>query len=159
MPAPDPISIEHYQQFINREIGVSRWFLLDQSRIDLFATATEDNQFIHVDPEAAGKTSLGGTIAHGFLSLSMLGGMGFEIIPPVAGAAMSVNYGLNTVRFLKPVASGKRVRGRFLLKDLQERGTGQWQSTFMVTVEIEDEEKPALLAEWLILTMLAQPAA
>ena len=151
---PEPVSLEQYRHLVGQQIGMSRWLLLDQPRIDRFAEVTEDEQFIHVDPAAAAKTPFGGTIAHGFLSLSMLSAMGISVIPPVAGAEMAINYGLNSVRFLRPVGAGKRVRGVFVLKDLQERGPGQWQSTFAVTVEIELEDKPALVAEWLILTMV-----
>jgi len=153
----EPILLEQYRQLVGQQIGVSRWFLMDQPRIDRFAEVTEDEQFIHVDPVAATKTPFGGTIAHGFLSLSMVSVMAASIIPLVVGAEMRINYGINSVRFLKPVGAGKRVRGLFTLKDLQERGPGQWQSTFAVTIEIEFEDKPALVAEWLMLTILSQP--
>lgn len=131
-------------------IGTSDWFLLDQSRIDAFAENTEDRQFIHVDPEAARATPFGGTIAHGFLTLSMLAAMSASAVEKPA-VAMSVNYGFNKVRFLSPVKSGKRVRGHFKLLDLEEKRPGQWQQTVEVTVEIEGEDKPALLAEWIFM--------
>ncbi|MBP8671746.1 MAG: MaoC family dehydratase [Sphingobium sp.] len=150
-----PISLEQYKQLVGQQIGVSHWIPIDQSRIDQFAEVTGDHQFIHVDPVAAAQTPFRGTIAHGFLSLAMLSEMGMAIIPAVSGTKMEVNYGLNTMRFLQPVRSGKRIRGSFLLKDLQERLAGQWQSTFAVTVEIEGEDKPALVVDWLILTIIS----
>ena len=135
---------------VGEVIGTSDWFLLDQSRIDAFAENTEDRQFIHVDPEAARATPFGGTIAHGFLTLSMLAAMSASAVEKPA-VAMSVNYGFNKVRFLSPVKSGKRVRGHFKLLDLEEKRPGQWQQTVEVTVEIEGEDKPALLAEWIFM--------
>jgi acyl dehydratase len=128
-------------------IGTSGWYLLDQDRIDRFADTTEDHQFIHVDPVAAAATPFGGTIAHGFLTLSMMAAMMAELDKPAA--RMSVNYGFNKVRFLSPVKSGKRVRGHFKLLELDEKRPGQWQQTVEVTVEIEGEDKPALIAEWI----------
>jgi acyl dehydratase len=157
--AAQEISLQQYRQLVGREIGASRWFLIDQRRITQFAQVTEDEQFIHVDPVAATKARFGGTIAHGFLSLSLLSAMSAAAIPPISGAEMAINYGLNSVRFLKPVGSGKRVRGVFALQDLQERAPGQWQSTFAVRVEIELEDKPALVAEWLTLNILSEAAA
>ena len=131
-------------------IGTSGWFLLDQERIDHFADTTEDHQFIHVDPEAARATPFGGTIAHGFLTLSMLAAMmNSGIAKP--DVQMSVNYGFNKVRFLSPVKSGQRIRGHFKLLELVEKRPGQWQETVEVTVEIEGEDKPALLAEWIFM--------
>ena len=135
---------------VGEVIGTSGWFLLDQDRIDRFADTTEDHQFIHVDPEAAKATPFGGTIAHGFLTLSMLSAMmNSGIAKP--DVQMSVNYGFNKVRFLSPVKSGKRVRGQFKLLELVEKRPGQWQETVEVTVEIEGEDKPALLAEWIFM--------
>ena len=155
--SPGPMTVDDYKQLVGDHLGFSEWFHMDQPRVDGFAKVTEDRQFIHVDPAAAAATPLGGTIAHGFLSLSMLGAMGMALIPPIVGATMTVNYGLNNVRFLSPVRVGKRVRGSFTLQGLEERGAGRWQSSFAVTVEIEAEDRPALAAEWLILTVLAGP--
>ncbi|MGE0283602.1 MAG: MaoC family dehydratase, partial [Rhizobiaceae bacterium] len=121
--------------------------LLDQDRINRFADTTEDHQFIHVDVEAAKATPFGGTIAHGFLTLSMMAAMMAEIDKPQV--QMSVNYGFDKVRFLSPVKSGKRVRGHFKLLEMTEKRPGQWQQKVEVTVEIEGEDKPALLAEWI----------
>ena len=142
-------SIEEIREKVGAEIGVSGWILVDQARIDAFATATEDPQFIHVDPEAAARTPFGGTIAHGFLTLSLLSRMAADVMLRPEGVKMGVNYGLDRVRFLAPVRSGKRVRGRFTLKSVGEKRPGQWQFLHAVTVEIEEEEKPALLADWI----------
>ena len=135
---------------LGETIGTSAWFTLDQSRIDHFADTTEDHQFIHVDPEAARATPFGGTIAHGFLTLSMLSAM-MESATVKPAVQMSVNYGFNKVRFLSPVKSGSRVRGHFKLLELEEKRPGQWQQTVEVSVEIEGEAKPALLAEWIFM--------
>jgi len=134
---------------IGEEIGVSSWLTLDQQRIDEFADATEDRQFIHIDPEAAARTPFGGTIAHGFLSLSMLSRMAAEAMLVPDSIKMAVNYGLDRVRFIAPVKSGKRIRGRFRLDSADEKAPGQLLLRHTVTVEIEGEEKPALTAEWL----------
>lgn len=122
---------------------------VDQARIDAFAEATDDRQFIHTDPAGAAQTPFGTTIAHGFLSLSLLSRMGAEAMLIPEGVTMAVNYGLDRVRFLAPVKSGKRVRGRFTLDSLEEKAPGQVLMRHLVTVEIEDEEKPALTAVWL----------
>lgn len=108
--------------------------------------------------DAAAKTPFEGTIAHGFLSLSLFSAMANSAIPSILGTEMEINYGLNGIRFLQPVGAGKRVRGVFLLKYLRERNPGQWQSTLAVTVEIDGEDKPALVAEWLILAITSQSA-
>jgi acyl dehydratase len=142
-------SIEKIEGKVGTEIGVSGWILVDQARIDAFAAATEDPQFIHVDPEAAAKTPFGGTIAHGFLTLSLLSRMAADVMLRPEGVKMGINYGLDRVRFLAPVRSGKRVRGRFTLKSFEEKRPGQWQFLHAVTVEIEGEDKPALLADWI----------
>ena len=134
---------------IGEVIGTSGWFMIDQDRIDHFADDTEDHQFIHVNPEAAKATPFGGTIAHGFLTLSMLSAMMDALEKPAV--QMSINYGFNKVRFLSPVKSGKRIRGHFKLLELDEKRPGQWQQTVEVTVEIEGEDKPALLAEWIFM--------
>jgi acyl dehydratase len=132
-----------------QDIGVSSWLTMDQQRIDEFAESTEDRQFIHVDPQAAAQTPFGTTIAHGFLSLSMLSRMAAEVMLIPDGTKMAVNYGLDRVRFIAPVKSGKRIRGRFRLDSIEEKAPGQLLLRHSVTVEIEGEEKPALTAEWL----------
>ena len=131
------------------EIGVSSWLTVDQTRIAEFADATDDHQFIHVDPETAAKTPFGGTIAHGFLTLSLLSRMAAEGMLVPEGVKMVVNYGFDRVRFMAPVRSGKRVRGRFTLDSVEEKAPGQLLLRHTVTVEIEGEDKPALIAEWL----------
>jgi acyl dehydratase len=136
---------------IGEEVGVSDWFVIDQKRIDAFADITDDHQFIHVNPEMAKMTPWGQTIAHGFLTLSLTAAMGYQGMPAVEGARMGMNYGCNKLRFLSPVRSGKRVRGHYRLLKVEEQPGGRVQLTAEVTVEIEGEEKPALVAEWLTL--------
>ena len=131
------------------EVGISGCLTLDQQRIDEFAEATEDRQFIHVDPDAAARTPFRGTVAHGFLSLSMLSRMAADAMLVPDSIKMAVNYGLDRVRFIAPVRSGKRIRGRFRLDSVEEKAAGQYLMRHTVTVEIEGEEKPALTAEWL----------
>ena len=133
---------------VGEPIGTSDWFLIDQSRIDAFAACTEDDQFIHVNPEMARMTPFGGTIAHGFLTLSMLSAMMLDACEKV-DALMSINYGFNKLRFLNPVKSGQRVRGHFKLLELVEKRPGQWQQTVEATIEIDGDDKPAMIAEWL----------
>lgn len=142
-------SIEDIQSKVGSEVGVSDWILVDQARIDAFADVTEDPQFIHIDPEAAAKTPFGGTIAHGFLTLSLLSRMAADAMLRPEGVKMGVNYGFDRVRFMAPVRSGKRVRGRFTLARFEEKKPGQWQFVHNLTVEIEGEGKPALVAEWI----------
>ena len=139
---------------VGTEVGVSDWIVIDQPRIDAFAEVTEDRQFIHVDPQAAAKTPFGGPIAHGFLTLSLLSALAHGPMPRLAGIAMGVNYGFDKVRFLQPVASGKRVRARFKLLAADEKGAGRWLLKHEVTVEIEGVDKPALIAEWLTMQVL-----
>ncbi len=134
---------------IGQEVGVSSWIEIDQARIDAFADATEDRQFIHVDPAAAAATPFGGTIAHGFLTLSLLSRMGAEAMLLPDGLKMAINYGLEEVRFLAPVRVGSRVRGRFTLDSLEEKAPERVLMRHRVTVEIEGEEKLALTALWL----------
>jgi acyl dehydratase len=142
-------SLDEIRARIGSEIAVSTWLTVDQERIDAFADATEDRQFIHTDPAAAAQTPFGGTIAHGFLTLSLLSRMGAEAMLIPDGLKMAVNYGLDRVRFLAPVKSGKRVRGRFILDSVEEKAPGQVLMRHTVTIEIEGEEKPALTAIWL----------
>ena len=143
------VSLDEIRTRVGKEIGVSSWIEVSQERIDAFAEATEDRQFIHVDPSAAAQTPFGGTIAHGFLSLSLLSRMGAEVMLIPDGVKMAVNYGLDRVRFLAPGRSGKRVRGRFTLDSVEEKAPGQVLMRHIVTVEIEGEDKPALTAVWL----------
>jgi acyl dehydratase len=142
-------SLDEILARIGEEIGVSDWITVDQKRIDAFADATEDRQFIHVDAAAAARTPFGGTVAHGFLTLSLLSRMAADAMLVPGGLKMAVNYGLDRVRFLAPVGSGKRVRGRFVLDSVEEKAPGQMLLHHTITVEIEGEEKPALTAVWL----------
>ena len=141
--------LQEIRSKVGEEIGVSGWLTIDQKRIDEFAYATDDHQFIHVDPDAAARTPLGGTIGHGFLSLSMLSRMAADAMLVPDSIKMALNYGLNRVRFIAPVKSGKRIRGRFRLDSVEEKAPGQLLLCHTVTVEIEGEEKPAMTAEWL----------
>ena len=142
-------SLHDIRSRVGDEVGVSSWITVDQARIDAFADATEDHQFIHVDPAAAAAAGLSGTIAHGFLSLSLLSRMAAEATLLPDGLKMALNYGFDRIRFLAPVRSGKRVRGRFVLDSVEEKAPGQWLMRHNVTVEIEGEDKPALTAVWL----------
>ena len=139
-----------------QEIGISQWHLIDQKRIDAFADTTGDHQFIHIDPErAARETPFGGTIAHGFLTVSMLSALAYEALPSIQGTAMSVNYGFDKLRFIAPVRSGARIRASFVLAEAKMRGPNELLSRNNVTVEIEGNDKPALVAEWLSLVYFA----
>jgi acyl dehydratase len=142
-------SLDEIRSRIGSEVGVSSWLTMDQQRINEFADATEDRQFIHTDPGTAARTPFGGTIGHGFLTLSMLSRMASEGMLVPDSIKMAVNYGLDRVRFIAPVRSGKRIRGRFRLDSVDQKAPGQLLLRHTVTVEIEGEEKPALTAEWL----------
>ena len=139
---------------VGKEVGVSDWITIDQKRIDAFADVTEDRQFIHVDPDAARATPFGTTIAHGFLTLSMLSRLAAGTLLVCEGVKMGVNYGFEKVRFVAPVKSGKRVRARFTLMSADQKIPGQWSFKYGVKVEIEGEERPALVAEWLTMQMV-----
>jgi acyl dehydratase len=145
------LPVADYLALKGKEIGTSDWIEVTQDRIDRFADVTEDLQFIHIDPVRAKETPFGSTIAHGYLTLSLLSKMAYDAMPGIAGSKMGVNYGLNSVRFLAPVKAGKRVRGHFRMADVAERAPGVFQSTVEVKVEIEGEDKPALAAEWVTL--------
>ncbi len=144
------ISTAEMQNRIGTET-LSDWVEVTQGMIDKFADATGDHQFIHVDPARAAQTPFGGTIAHGFLTLSLMPLLSSKIpdAPKIEGAKMGVNYGGNSVRFLTPVRSGAKVRGRFKLLSFDEKRPGQWQQTNSFAVEIEGQDKPALIAEWI----------
>ena len=142
---------EEIRSRLGAEVGTSGWIVVGQDRITAFAETTEDRQFIHLDAEAAAQTPFGGTIAHGFLTLSLLSRMAAEAMVVPDSAKMVVNYGLDRVRFLAPVRSGKSVRGHFVLESIDEKAPGQLLLRHAVTVEIEGEDKPALSAQWLTL--------
>lgn len=137
---------------IGETIGTSEWLLVDQAMIDKFADATGDHQFIHVNPQMAAMTPFGGTIAHGFLTLSLIPVLTEKSdIEKPEGLKMALNYGGNRVRFLKPVRSGKQVRAHFKLVGMEQKRPGQWEQTVEITLEIEGEDKPGYVAEWISL--------
>jgi acyl dehydratase len=151
-----PLSLAAYQAMVGKEVGVSSWHLLDQPRINAFADVIEDHQFIHIDPERAKReTPFGSTVAHGFLTMSLLSIMSYEVMPVIEGTTMGVNYGFDKLRFISPVKAGSRVRGRFVLAEAKLRKDKELQSRTNVTVEIEGEDKPALAADWLGLIYFA----
>jgi acyl dehydratase len=134
---------------IGKPLGTSSWVLVDQGLIDRFADVTNDHQFIHVDPVAARATPFGGTIAHGLLTLSLLPAMAYEVVPVPDGAKMAANYGYDKIRFIAPVRSGRRIRAHFKLLDFSEVKPAIWRQVTAATVEIEAEDKPALIADWI----------
>jgi acyl dehydratase len=142
------ISIPELEQRVGQEIAVSPWLEITQERIDTFARAIDDFQWIHVDRERAKGSPFGGTIAHGFLTLSLLSHLS-ERTFGFADRKMGVNYGLNRVRFTSPVPSGSRVRARFTLQKFERLDDGGIQVTWNTVVEREGADKPALVAEWL----------
>jgi len=139
---------------IDEALGPSDWLLIDQERINGFAESTDDFQFIHVDEKAAAKTPFGGTIAHGFLTLSLLSSLCSDLMLKIDGTVMSLNYGFDKVRFLTPVKVGSRVRAHAKLLESVEKNPGQILAKHEVTIEIEGEDKPALVAEWLGMTIV-----
>jgi len=154
-PTLEPISLEEATKAVGSEIGVSPWRVVSQEMIDKFADATDDHQFIHVDPvRAAAETPFGGTIAHGFLSLSLLSTMAYDTIRPIEGAGAGINYGFDTLRFVSPVKSGARVRARFKLAELTVRPSGWVHVNYDVSIEVEGSKKPALSARWLTLAIM-----
>ena len=134
---------------VGQELGVSEWRTVDQSMIDRFADLTDDHQWIHVDREAAARGPFGAPIAHGFLVLSLMAKMTADAGLELRGARMGMNYGFDRVRITNVVRAGDRIRGRMVLKDLVERQPGQWLMTLAVTVEVEGQSKPAVVADWL----------
>ena len=145
------VPAEALKDYIGQEIGTSDWVRLDQARIDAFADATLDHQFIHVDQEKAAETPLGGTIAHGFLSLSMLPHLTASCALLPENLKMTINYGLNRLRFLAPVPSGSDIRARVKILDVTQKGDGRYLVSREITVEIRDGDKPALVTESLML--------
>ncbi|WP_324750855.1 MaoC family dehydratase [Sphingomonas sp. LY54] len=142
-------SLDEIRSKVGTELGASPWIAISQTDIDTFADVTGDHQFIHVDPDAAAKTPFGGTVAHGFLTLSLLSQMAASVMLVPETTKMAVNYGFEKVRFIAPVRSGKRVRGHFTLASAEEKKPGQWQFVHQVIVEIQDEDRPALQADWI----------
>lgn len=142
-------------ELVGQCLGKSRWINIDQSQINEFGNLTGDVQFIHVDPAAAKDGPFGSTIAHGFLTLSLLSSMAFEALPDIEGSSAKINYGFDKVRFLTPVRCDANVRGLFTLKSIVERQPGQWLMAVDVVVELKGEPRPAIIAEWIILTICA----
>ncbi len=148
------ITIKNLSSLLDKELGVSDWFKVTQKIIDDFAKSTRDFQFIHIDPKRAkNETLFGGTIAHGFLSLSLLSKFASEVIYEVENTKMSINYGFDKVRFINPVKCGDEIRARFELLDIKERSKGQILIKYKVMIEIKNEVKPALIANWLIIQL------
>ena len=151
-----PISLSAYQDMVGHEVGVSSWHLVDQDRINGFADVIEDHQFIHIDPERAKReTPFGTTVAHGFLTMSLMSIMSYEVMPVIQGTTMGVNYGFDKLRFISPVRAGSRVRGRFTLTEATLRKPKELLSRTAVSVEIEGEARSALVADWIGLIYFA----
>ena len=149
-----PIEFSELPQWVGKHLGFSEWQEMTQERVNMFADATDDHQFIHVDLERAKATPFGGTVAHGFLTLSLLSAMAYSALPRIEGAVHGVNYGFDRVRFLNPVRSGSRVRGHFTLAAATLRSAREWQLTYEVSVEIDGVQKPALAAVWLTMQVM-----
>jgi acyl dehydratase len=155
----EQVSLEHLQKSVGKEIGLSPWREVTQTMIDLFADATDDHQFIHCDPErAAHETPFGGTIAHGFLTLSLLSAMTYETLPPLEGGGMAINQGFDAIRFITPVKTGSRIRTRFVLAETKIRPSGWVHVNYDLAIEIENVAKPALTARWLTVIAPKEPA-
>jgi acyl dehydratase len=148
----ETVRAEDLPRLAGKELPPSEWMAITQERVDQFAEATNDSQFIHVDPEKAAQTPFGGPIAHGFLSLSLLSYLNAQTAIVPENLVMGINYGSDKVRYLMPVRVGKRIRSRQKVLDVTEKKPGQWLMKTAVTVEIEGEETPALIAE--ILSMM-----
>jgi acyl dehydratase len=148
------LSVDQLNDYIGEEVGISEWLLVDQERINQFAEATGDHQYIHVDSERAAQTPFGTTIAHGFLTMSLMVLMGYEGSTKLKNSVMGINYGFDKLRFINPVKVNSKIRGRFRLISAEEKNTNQWLLKHNITVEIAGEEKPALVAEWLGMTVV-----
>ncbi len=152
---PEVNNIEEARQWVGKEVGKSDWLEISQEQVNQFADTTHDHQFIHIDQARAEKeTPFGGTIAHGFLTLSLLSHLSVQADTiNIRDARMKINYGLDKVRFLNPVRVGKRIRARFELVSAEEKRPGQYLIKHRATVEIEGEDKPAMIADWLGLSI------
>lgn len=149
----EPVPVDQIRTYVGQELGVSDWLTIDQDRINAFADATLDHQFIHIDPEAAKMTPWGSTVAHGFLTLSLIPHLTNEIGIVPEGTVMVINYGSDKVRFIEPVKVGSEVRARVVLAEATEKGRGRFLFKTNITIEIKDNEKPALVAETLMLSI------
>lgn len=145
------VPLADVQIYLGKEVSVSDWIKITQSQVNSFAEITGDHQFIHVDVQKAKRSPFGGTIAHGFYTLSLIGGMAETHLLVLEGVKMGLNYGAESVRFLSPVRVGSRVRARFTLSAHEERSAGAHLLTYEVVIDIEGEDKPALSARWLTL--------
>ncbi len=152
------ITIDELRESVGTEIGVSEWRTVTQDMINRFADATDDHQFIHVDPERAkAESHFGGTIAHGFLTVSLLSTLAYEALPGIVGATVGINYGFDKLRFMTPVKAEARVRARFVLSNAEVRKSGRILTTYEVTLEIEGNLSPALVATWITMTTVEMP--
>lgn len=152
-----PVRLSELHRRIGQETGVSGWIVVDQKRIDGFAETTGDRQFIHVDPVRAADSPFGTTIAHGLLTLSLMGEMK-EVFPEISDLQMGVNYGFDKVRFLAPVKSGASIRARCKLVDMKERSPDTWLCRYLITIEMQNSDQPVVVADWLILNV-ARPSS
>lgn len=148
------LNVDRLNDYIGKEVGISEWLLVDQERINQFADATGDHQYIHVDSDRAAQTPFGSTIAHGFLTMSLMVLMGYEGSTKLENSVMGINYGFDKLRFINPVKVNSKIRGRFQLISAEEKKPNQWLLKHNITVEIAGEEKPALVAEWLGMTVV-----
>lgn len=138
------------EQNVGSRVGASAWIVVDQARIDSFADVTDDHYFLHVDAQRAAATPFGCTIAHGLLTLSLLPAMAYQVCPYVEGARYPLNYGFNKVRFVAPVPVGSRLRGHFVLRMAEQLHNDQRQLVYDATIEVDGQDRPALVAEWLM---------
>ncbi len=148
------VSLDEFASSAGRELKPSDWLLIDQARVNQFASATNDHQFIHVDPDRAAQSPFGGTIAHGFLTLSLLSYLNAQNLIVPEGMVMGINYGSNKIRYLQPVNVGERIRSRQKLLEISQKIPGRWMVRSAVTVEIENKDKPAMIAEILSLYII-----
>ena len=148
------LNVDQLNDYIGKEVGISEWLLVDQERINQFADATGDHQYIHVDSDRAAQNPFGTTIAHGFLTMSLMVLMGYEGSTKLENSVMGINYGFDKLRFINPVKVNSKIRGRFQLISAEEKKPNQWLLKHNITVEIAGEEKPALVAEWLGMTVV-----
>ena len=152
------VTLEALRECVGQELGRSAWYTIDQERINAFADVTEDHQFVHIDPERARSTPFGTTVAHGFLTLSLLVHLCLDFIPELENRQLMLNYGFDKVRFVSPVKVGARIRAQGRLVQLTERKPGQILMNLDVVVEIDNEDKPALIVEWLSLHIVGAAA-
>jgi acyl dehydratase len=149
-PSRPKVTREDLQASVGKEVGVSKWFTIDQALITAFGELTQDEYFIHMDPARAAKeTPFGGSIAHGFLTLSMLSAMAYDALPQVDGRTMGMNYGFDKIRFISPVPAGSKVRAHFVVAEATAKSERELLVRYAVSIEIEGKPKPALAAEWL----------